>query len=358
MLAYAKNYLKNYAALRLFGPTAVQYPLLASYYVTHRCNLRCVYCSDGQGIPFHEHRTIECTLEQVTNILRRVFPSTPVLDITGGEPLMRADILEIIHSARNLGFQKVFLNTNGLLLDRFPGIIKMVDGLFVSLDSLDPETLTHIYRTNRKNIDRILDNISELSSSRLHANVVISAVLLPENLRHIPALMEFCGKHGFGFAVSPALKGTRADTDLMRSPDYQHCIDEIINRKNNGHVVLGSKRYFDIIRHFSPYQCYPLLMATIDPEGNVYLPCLEIADQKVSLCDYSNLSELLRAHHKNGHAVGDCRNGCHIFCHAGLSDMLENPLISLFEAYAVASHTSRSNKNRRTVSSFVGRTVQ
>ncbi len=350
MLEYAKNYLKNYAALKVLGPAAVRYPLLASYYVTYRCNLQCAYCSDGAGIPFYEHRTNECTLEQATELLKRILPSTTVLDITGGEPLMRPDIQDIIRSARSLGFKRIFLNTNGLLLHRFPGIVETVDSLIISLDSLDPELLASIYRTNRKNIDRILTNINGLWTSHSRAKVVISTVLMPDNLRHIPALMDFCLKHDFGFAVSPALKGTQANAGLMSSKEYQRCIDEILKHKEQGLVVLGSKRYFNTIRHFTPYRCYPLLMVTIDPQGRVNLPCLEIADQKASLFDFPNMSQLMSAYQKNRSVADNCGNVCHIFCHAGLSDLLENPLTSVYEAYIFGNSAHRAFAGKTTAS--------
>jgi MoaA/NifB/PqqE/SkfB family radical SAM enzyme len=335
MLEFAKNYLKNYAFLKLFGDEAVRYPMLISYYVTHKCNLHCTYCSDGNGVPFYENLKKELNLEEIEELFARIIPATKVLDITGGEPLLRPDILEVIRVARDAGFKKIFFNTNGLLLDRMPGLIDLIDVLYISLDSLDVDTLSQIYRTEKLNIDRILSNVDYLSKAGKSSKVVVSAVLMQQNLRHIRSLMEYCEKRGFGFIVSPALKGKTADVSLQFSNEYQHCIDEIVEYKNRGFNVVGTEGYFNIIRNFSKYKCYPLLMPVINPEGRVYLPCLEIAEQLENLLEYHNLNDLIHYFLKGERTSNICGNVCHIFCHAGLSEMFDKPVSLIREYYSM-----------------------
>jgi MoaA/NifB/PqqE/SkfB family radical SAM enzyme len=343
MLAFVKNYMKNYAALSFFGPSAVRYPLLVSFYVTHRCNLKCTYCSDGIGNPFYELHRNELNLQQITELFRRIIASTQVLDITGGEPLLRIDIEEIILAARTAGFHTIYLNTNGLLLGRYPQLIQMVDKVYVSIDSLDVKTLMQIYRTDEDNVICILQNLDKFSENSNASKIIISAVLLRENLDHIPSLLDYCKQNGFGFTVSPALNGTKMDKNLQTSAQYQRCIDSIVDYKKNGLNVIGSIQYFDIIRGRSQFTCYPMLMPIIDPEGKVYLPCLEIANTMVSLFDYQDLNHLIGSFSKTQHTSVECKDICQILCHAGLSTMLDNPMSAMYEAYQFAKVRTRKN---------------
>jgi len=86
--------------------------------------------------------------------------SVKVLDVTGGEPLLRKDIHEVLAYARKAGFRKIILNTNGLLLDSCEDCLKYVDTLSISLDSLSPKKLQEIYHVDETAITKILNNIN------------------------------------------------------------------------------------------------------------------------------------------------------------------------------------------------------
>ena len=66
-------------------------PLLFSYYVTHRCALRCRYCSDGSGRRFNEVPSAELTIHEAKGLISILARSADTLDITGGEPMARPD---------------------------------------------------------------------------------------------------------------------------------------------------------------------------------------------------------------------------------------------------------------------------
>ncbi len=85
--------------------------------VTNRCNMRCPVCFDAA---FATGYVYEPTLEQIKflfSILRSNSPvPCPAVQITGGEPTVREDLLEIVKAAREAGFAHIELNTNGLKL--------------------------------------------------------------------------------------------------------------------------------------------------------------------------------------------------------------------------------------------------
>ncbi|MGA1871483.1 MAG: radical SAM protein [bacterium] len=319
--------------MRLKGKHQVLYPMLASLYLTHRCNLRCCYCSDGSGAPFWEDRGPELSKEKVYEILQRIVKSIKVLNITGGEPLLREDILEIVAYAKKIGFKKILLNTNGLLLDKNIHLLNMVDTVYISLDSLSVERLKDIYRVDENTIATILDNIEYISESVHSAKVVLSSVILPGNIDDIYKVLIYCQEKKIGFAASPSLHGTVADESLRSSHAYRGCIDTILDYKKKGLKVIGTTAYYMLIRDLKPYQCHPMLMPTIDPMGRLYLPCLELKEKMVDLLKYSSLNEAIKNTFLDFHYPPKCGNVCHILCHAGLSVLFESVTIPLGELF-------------------------
>src|SRR5712692_6504079 len=94
--------------------TAIPNPLALIAELTHRCPLHCVYCSNPLEL---QNRANELTTETWSRIFREA-AELGVLqaDLTGGEPLARTDILELIRSARDAGLY-VNLITSGMPLD-------------------------------------------------------------------------------------------------------------------------------------------------------------------------------------------------------------------------------------------------
>ncbi len=115
--------------------------------VTDRCNFRCTYCMPaeifGPGHAFLKDPQL-MSFDELTRILR-AFVSLGVekLRLTGGEPLLRADVPELIRFIKTeLRVPDVALTTNGWLLEKYAVSLRAagLDRLNVSLDSLEPET--------------------------------------------------------------------------------------------------------------------------------------------------------------------------------------------------------------------------
>ncbi|HHI97436.1 MAG TPA: radical SAM protein, partial [Thermodesulfatator atlanticus] len=83
--------------------------------VTKRCNLRCIHCYAHATASAHPD---ELTTKEGFSLLEDLAQfGSPVILFSGGEPLMRPDILDLIHKAVSLGMRAV-LSTNGVLIDR------------------------------------------------------------------------------------------------------------------------------------------------------------------------------------------------------------------------------------------------
>ncbi len=117
--------------------------------VTDRCNLRCVYCLPEEGIRWQarERQLSAGEIAQITSAFAQV--GVTQVRLTGGEPLVRPDILDIVARLASIpGIKEVSLTTNAMLLEKLAGPLadaglKRVN---ISLDTLDEEKFRRITR--------------------------------------------------------------------------------------------------------------------------------------------------------------------------------------------------------------------
>ncbi|MDR2740228.1 MAG: GTP 3',8-cyclase MoaA [Treponema sp.] len=122
--------------------------------ITDRCNLRCIYCMPAEGVEWKPHDDM-LSFEEILRLcgimagmgIRKV-------KVTGGEPLVRKGAADFIAKLKAIpGIEQVTLTTNGLLLEQFFAetgggpMGALVDGVNISLDTLDPERFGRITRT-------------------------------------------------------------------------------------------------------------------------------------------------------------------------------------------------------------------
>lgn len=110
--------------------------------VTDRCNLRCVYCMPAEGVPLKKREEI-LSLEEIYRVAK-VFVGMGIdkIRITGGEPLVRKDLDQLIKKLGLLpGLKTLAMTTNGVLLAGKVGNLHQsgLTALNISLDSLQPE---------------------------------------------------------------------------------------------------------------------------------------------------------------------------------------------------------------------------
>jgi len=119
--------------------------------VTDRCNLRCIYCMPSEGVRFVEYRQI-LRYEEILRIVRIASRhGISKVRVTGGEPLIRRDIVGFINALSEIpGIEDISLTTNGILLKRYAEDLFMagLQRINVSLDSLDPVKYERITRGN------------------------------------------------------------------------------------------------------------------------------------------------------------------------------------------------------------------
>ena len=117
--------------------------------VTDLCNLRCRYCMPEEGVPKKDHAAMLTEDEMIQAVEAAASLGITKLRITGGEPLVKKNILSICRrAARVPGIREVCMTTNGLRLPELAVPLREagVRRLNISLDTLDPDKYSRITR--------------------------------------------------------------------------------------------------------------------------------------------------------------------------------------------------------------------
>ncbi len=130
--------------------------------ITDRCNLRCIYCMPSDGVKTIKHAEI-LSYEEIIRIVRIAADlGVRKIRITGGEPLMRKNLLYLISSLSEIsGIEDLSLTTNGHLLKQYARQLALagLKRVNISLDSLDPQRYKEITRGG--DINLVLSGIQE-----------------------------------------------------------------------------------------------------------------------------------------------------------------------------------------------------
>lgn len=162
--------------------------------VTDLCNCRCVYCMGENGVPRLPHSAI-LSFEEIEEIVRAaVSLGVTKVRLTGGEPLVRHGIDELIRRLRGIeGVEELAMTTNGARLAEYAEALKEagLDRLNVSLDTLDPEKFRRITRIGelRDTLDG-LDAARRAGFERIKLNTVLMGGVNDDGIAEIAALAK------------------------------------------------------------------------------------------------------------------------------------------------------------------------
>ena len=334
MLLLARNYLYH-AWRNLRGKPSVRWPLGAYLYLTYRCNLACAYCNDGLGQKYpHKRIDRELSTEEwirVLTILRRV---TDYAIFTGGEPTLRPDLAGITAQARALGYRPVCVLTNGLLLDQRLEVLKSVDVLAVSLDTLDSQQGDRILGVAgaHQRVLRNIDLAAGLQRPQRFALCLI-ACITPDTIDNACAVLDFALERGLGFAPAPASGGVAPVPGLAGHPRYEAIIRRLIGLKRSGFNILGTPAYLEAILHFTPYRCLPTLLARVKPNGELLYPCSKYYTTAGNLLEVGDYDRTVSEGVRRYGPIGSCSRHCQEGCYLDYSLLVQKPRYLLEELW-------------------------
>lgn len=171
------NFLRNHNYLRVS--------------VTDKCNLRCRYCMPPEGVEFLPHDKILRNEDFARIIGLLINMGINKVRFTGGEPLVRNGIIDIISTARSFSPDvELCLTTNGILLNQYADDLQKqgVKRINISLDTMSRSRFLDL--TGRDYFDTVISNIEKSIDSKFF-NVKINTVLFSHTLEELDDFLEY-----------------------------------------------------------------------------------------------------------------------------------------------------------------------
>ncbi|MFM5952831.1 MAG: GTP 3',8-cyclase MoaA [Novosphingobium sp.] len=219
--------------------------------VTDRCDLRCAYCmpEQQQFLPRKDVLSLEELHRLALGFIAR---GVTKLRLTGGEPLVRRDMIELVQAlGRKLGdgLDELTLTTNGTRLAQFADALRGagVRRVNVSLDTLDRDRFARLAR--RDSLPQVLEGIAAARAAGL--KVKLNTVALKgANQDEIPALLEWA--HGQGIELTLIEVMPLGEVEQDRFDHYlplstvRTDLERRFTLSPSAHRTGGPARYFDL----------------------------------------------------------------------------------------------------------------
>jgi len=219
--------------------------------VTDRCDFRCVYCMSDK-MEFVPRQQL-LTLEELA-FLGRAFVELGVsrIRLTGGEPLVRRNVTELIHQLGQLvGLNELLLTTNGSQLAGVADdlVAAGVQRINISLDSVDPARFAAITRTG--DLSSVLKGIRAAQQAGVQRIKINSVIMRGQNDDEVIPLLEFALERGLdiSFIEEMPLGDTgREDRhgQLVSSEEIRQQISSVYSLSASAVVTPGPSRYYQI----------------------------------------------------------------------------------------------------------------
>ncbi len=260
--------------IRIYKP--LKAPILVTFDVTARCNLRCKYCyvQAGKEMPH------ELTTDQIKSIINELADLGVFwISISGGEPLIRDDICEIIQYCITKGFSTSVTTNGTLLTPELASRIKEtgLERVQISIDSIDP--FPHEVMRGKRTHRQTLRGLTYLKDAGF-SYIGVSCVPTRLNLRDIPNLIDWVHDQHLPLIrilrYMPAGRG-REVSDIALDRDEIQWLMQIVEKKQEelkGRPLIRITDAFRAVMAEKPlYTCNAAkTWCAIDSQGYVF-PC-------------------------------------------------------------------------------------
>ena len=252
-------------------------PRVACIEVSYLCNAKCIFCNRWKLAP--KKASEELTTKELIHLVKDLKSlGIKHINFSGGEPLLRKDILKIADYAKSLGINTM-VNTNGLLINEnnIKGIARSFNRITVSIDTLNEERYKKIRGVpGLRNALHALDLIAKYKKPR------VKLVLTAENLNELSSYLHYFKKKNIEVSLQPVHSEKKNLLELRDSKlkdfDYKNFKKKWIS------LIKKYNLNTDYYKYFPEFLCYPNLLMNkficfagsfdlfIDPYGNVF-PC-------------------------------------------------------------------------------------
>jgi radical SAM protein with 4Fe4S-binding SPASM domain len=200
------------------------------YNCTARCNLRCLHC-------YSASESVKCDTELSTDQAKKLLAdlvevNAPVVLFSGGEPLLREDLFELLAEAKRLGLRTV-LSTNGTLIDE-PVAAKLkstaVSYVGISIDGTEP-----FHNRLCQNTDAFQATIKGVQNcQKTGIRTGLRFTITKSNASQIPAVFDIAAEHGIRrlcfYHLIRSGRATKIEGEILTTQQTRDAVDTIIQK--------------------------------------------------------------------------------------------------------------------------------
>ncbi|SFE91180.1 radical SAM/SPASM domain-containing protein [Peptostreptococcus sp. D1] len=196
---------------------------LISFSITKKCNLECSYCCTSSDI--NNNSLKELNTREIKECINNILKYNPLeIKISGGEPLVRKDALEILEYLRSKYKNVIIFATNATLLSRkkIDILSKYVDSVEISLDGYNNETYNDVRQNSDATFENIVDYIKIFQENGI-IDIYASMVVGVNNCKNVEKFIDMCELYNVKPIIRAFTKvgsGLLDDTYLRDERDY------------------------------------------------------------------------------------------------------------------------------------------
>ncbi len=274
-------------------------PIAVCWFTNFSCNAKCPFCCKAAEIRAGAESFPPLSPERSKKLLEKIRASVDMLYLSGGEPTIHPHIIDILKYSRELKFKSVGMSSNLIVMDTKMEILEYIDALSVSLHSSDVALHAKNIAAPITVANRVFRNLETIYDySRNHdLKVVINCVINLRNLDTVRDMIEFTRQRGFLLELVPANEHGHIPKDLYKNPQYIALLDDLLNGRKTDVIphLAGSTHYYETIRNFTPFRCFPYGVPNVMPDGRLCTPCDVSEQYAINVLDHKNIKAAVKA---------------------------------------------------------------
>lgn len=263
--------------------------------LTNRCNVNCLYCHHDGMVKSKDEMTAD-ELYTICKIAKKI--GVRKIRLSGGEPLLKKDIVEIVEKIASLDFKDISMTTNGILLEKYAQELKDagLDRVNVSLDTLNRETFEFI--TKKDYLEDAKNGILKAVEVGLYPVKINMVIMKDINQNEIDDMFEFCKENDIVLQLIELIESENCEDDKF-SADYHYNLDDIekeladiADDVREREFMQGRKKYYidggeiEVVKPVDNAKfCAKCSRLRITPDGKIK-PCLLRNDNLVELISH------------------------------------------------------------------------
>lgn len=190
--------------------------------ITNRCNVNCIYCHHDGMLDSSSEMTPD-EIYEICRIAKKI--GVEKIRLSGGEPLVRTDIVEIVEKVNSLGFKDISITSNGIFLDKYAQdlVDAGLDRINVSLDTLNPETYEMV--VGKPLLEKVKSGILKSCEVGMYPVKINMVIMNNINNDEIFDMFEFTKEHGVILQLIEIIESDSCDDNDFNSK-YHYKLDE------------------------------------------------------------------------------------------------------------------------------------